>query len=48
LFIFYLQEEFQTRLSQVTYEVSSCPNGTQEQSSANPTQDENIRTRCWI
>jgi len=48
LFIFYLQEEFQTRLSQVRSEVSSCADGTQEQSSADPTQDENIRTRCWI
>ncbi|QCD99797.1 hypothetical protein DEO72_LG7g1083 [Vigna unguiculata] len=38
-------EEFQTRLSQVRSEVSSCANGTQEQSSVDPTQDENIRTR---
>ena len=48
MFIFYLQEEFQTRLSQVRFEVSSCANGTQKQSSTDPTQDENIRTRCWI
>jgi len=48
LFIFYLQEEFQTRLSQVRSEVSSCLDGTQEQSFADPTQDENIRTKCWI
>ncbi|QCD86902.1 putative transposase [Vigna unguiculata] len=41
-------EEFQTRLSQVRSEVSSCADGTQEQSSVDPTQDENIRTRCWI
>jgi len=47
LFIFYLQEEFQTRLSQVRSEVSSCADGTQEQSSADPTQDENIRTK-WL
>ncbi|XP_027905994.1 uncharacterized protein LOC114165611 [Vigna unguiculata] len=39
-------EEFQTRLSQVRSEVSSCADGTQEQSSVDPTQDENIRTRC--
>jgi len=48
LFIVYLQEEFQTRLSQVRSEVSSCADGTQEQSFVAPTQDENIRTRCWI
>ena len=48
MFIVYLQEEFQTRLSQVRSEVSSCPDGTQEQSSVDPTQDENIRTRCCI
>ena len=48
MFNFYLQEEFQTRLSQVRSEVSSCANGTQKQSSTDPTQDENIRTRCWI
>jgi len=48
LFIVYLEEEFQTRLSQVIYEVSSCADGTQEQSSADPTQDDSIRTRCWI
>ncbi|XP_027911469.1 uncharacterized protein LOC114170184 [Vigna unguiculata] len=41
-------EEFQTRLSQVRSEVSSCADRTQEQSSVDPTQDENIRTRCWI
>jgi len=48
LFNFYLQEEFQTRLSQVRSEVSSCLDGTQYQSSADPTKDENIMTRCWI
>jgi len=48
LFIVYLQEEFQTRLSQVKSEVSSCADGTQEQSSVDPTQDDSIRTRCWI
>ena len=49
MFIFYLQEEFQTRLSQVRSEVSSCgADGTQEQSSADPTQDEHIRAKCWI
>jgi len=48
VFIVYLQEEFQTRLSQVRSEVSSCADGTQEQSSVDPTQDDSIRTRCWI
>ncbi|QCD96725.1 hypothetical protein DEO72_LG6g1434 [Vigna unguiculata] len=37
-------EEFQTRLSQVRSEVSSCADGTQEQSSVDPTQDDSIRT----
>jgi len=45
----YLQEEFQIRLSQDRFEVSSCDvDKTQEQSSVDPTQDENIRTKCWI
>ena len=47
MFIVYLQEEFQTRLSQVRSEVSSCADGTQEQSSVDPTQGDSIRTRCW-
>ena len=46
MFIFYLQEEFQTRLSP---EVSSCgADGTQKQSSADPTQDKYTKTKCWI
>ena len=49
MFSFYLQEEFRIRLSQVRSKVSSYgADGTQEQSSTDPTQDENIRTRCWI
>ena len=48
MFIVYLEEEFQTRLSQVRSEVSSCVDGTPKQSSVDLTQDENIRTTCWI
>jgi len=40
----FLHEEFQTRLSQVRFEVSSCgADGKEEQSSVDPTQDESIR-----